>query len=71
MKITNIQDTYKIEKELLIIIENLHCDDCLDKLGYRTGDDKTNVRWLTIAKTDIQKGFMALRNAMRNWGVVE
>jgi hypothetical protein len=76
MKITNIQDTYKIEQELLKIIENLHCDYCLDKLGNKTGDDKisghtTSVRWLWIAKTDLEKAFMSLRKAMRDLGIAE
>lgn len=61
MKITNIQDTYKIETELLKSLEGLTNDYFVE----------IDHRWLAIAKTDIEKGFMALRRAMGDWEVVE
>jgi hypothetical protein len=71
MKITNIQDTYKIEQELLRALEDITNDYLLGDIGNKTGNHKIDSRWLAIAKTDIEKGFMALRRAMRDWKVVE
>ena len=71
MKITNIQDTYKIEQELLKTLNDLTNDYYLGSHGNKTGVHKIDHRWLAIAKADIEKGFMALRRAMRDWEMVE
>lgn len=64
----NKEETLKLideyEKNILSYISSLDNDYYLGSHGNKTGDLEINHRWLSIAKTDIEKGFMALRRSV-------
>ena len=67
MKITNIEDINRIEQELLEVIQDN--TDYSESTGCIVVDGQfvrnlVDQRWLAIAKTDLEKGFMALRRAI-------
>ena len=71
MKITNIEDINRIEQELLEKVNKLNVNYYLGDAEHKLAVEHIDQRWLAIAKADIEKGFMALRRAMRDLEMVE
>jgi hypothetical protein len=66
MKITNIEDINRIEKELLEKVNKLNVNYYLGDAEHKLAVEHIDQRWLAIAITDIEKGFMALRRAIES-----